>query len=225
MKPRVFVTRAIPDGGLAMIRQAADMKLWEEELPPPRERLLAEAREAEGLLSLLTDRVDAELMDGSPRLRVVSNYAVGFDNIDVRAATERGIPVGNTPGVLTETTADLAFALLMAAARRVVEGVDYVRAGKWKDLGAEAPHRRRRAGRHARHHRARAHRPGAGAARVGIPDARPVLRRPAPPGPGVHGGGGIRRAGGALPPFGFHLGRHRPERVHAPHAQRQNELT
>jgi len=135
MKPRVFVTRAIPDEGLALIRQAADMKLWEDELPPPREKLLEEVREAEGLLALLTDRIDAELMDRAPRLRVLSNYAVGFDNIDVRAATERGIPVGNTPGVLTDTTADLAFALLMAAARRVVEGADYVRAGKWKTWG------------------------------------------------------------------------------------------
>jgi glyoxylate reductase len=135
MKPRVFVTRAIPDEGLALIRQAADMKLWEDELPPPREKLLEEVREVEGLLALLTDRIDAELMDRGPRLRVISNYAVGFDNIDVRAATERGIPVGNTPGVLTDTTADLAFALLMAAARRVVEGADYVRAGKWKTWG------------------------------------------------------------------------------------------
>ena len=135
MKPRVFVTRAIPDEGLALIRHAADMKLWEDELPPPREKLLEEVREVEGLLALLTDRIDAELMDRAPRLRVLSNYAVGFDNIDVRAATERGIPVGNTPGVLTDTTADLAFALLMASARRVVEGADYVRAGKWKTWG------------------------------------------------------------------------------------------
>ena len=134
-KPKVFVTRAIPDEGLSMIRSACDMKLWEQELPPPRETLLAEVRQVEGLLSLLTDRIDAELMDSNPRLRVVSNYAVGFDNVDVRAATERGLPVGNTPGVLTDTTADLAFTLLMAAARRIVEGVDYVRAGKWKTWG------------------------------------------------------------------------------------------
>jgi lactate dehydrogenase-like 2-hydroxyacid dehydrogenase len=90
----------------------------------------------DGLLSLLTDRVDDELLDAAgPALRVVSNFAVGFDNVDVPACTRRGIPVGNTPGVLTETTADLAFALLMAAARRVVEGADYVRAGKWKTWG------------------------------------------------------------------------------------------
>jgi lactate dehydrogenase-like 2-hydroxyacid dehydrogenase len=90
----------------------------------------------DGLLALLTDPVDAELMDAAgPRLRVISNFAVGYDNVDVAAATARGIPVGNTPGVLTETTADMAFALLMAAARRIVEGADYVRAGKWRTWG------------------------------------------------------------------------------------------
>src|SRR5262245_28978153 len=115
MKPSVFVTRIIPDEGLELIRKATDMIVWEDELPPPRDVLLARTREADGLVSLLTDRVDAELMDLCPRLRVVSNYAVGFDNVDVPAATARGIPVGNTPGVLTDTTADLAFALLMAA--------------------------------------------------------------------------------------------------------------
>jgi glyoxylate reductase len=118
-----------------MIREEADLKLWEDELPPPREVLLREAHGADGLLSLLTDSVDRELMDLCPRLRVVSNYAVGFDNIDVDAATERGIAVGNTPDVLTDTTADLAFTLLMAAARRIVEGADYVRAGNWRTWG------------------------------------------------------------------------------------------
>jgi glyoxylate reductase len=96
---------------------------------------LREAQEADGLLVLLSERIDAELMDACPRLRVVSNCAVGFDNIDVPAATARGIPVGNTPGVLTDTTADFAFTLMLAAARRVVEGADYVRAGKWKTWG------------------------------------------------------------------------------------------
>jgi glyoxylate reductase len=135
MKPKVFVTRVLPDEGLEMIRAATEMKLWEDELPPPREVLLREAQEADGLLVLLSERIDAELMDACPRLRVVSNCAVGFDNIDVPAATARGIPVGNTPGVLTDTTADFAFTLMLAAARRVVEGADYVRAGKWKTWG------------------------------------------------------------------------------------------
>lgn len=134
-KPRVYVTRVIPSIGLDEIRAFCDARVWEDELPPPRKVILREARDADGLLSLLTDRIDAELMDACPRLRVVSNYAVGFDNIDIPAATERGILVGNTPGVLTETTADFAFTLLMAAARRVVEGVDYVRAGHWKTWG------------------------------------------------------------------------------------------
>lgn len=134
-KPRVYVTRRIPAKGLDQILAQTDAKVWDGELPPPREVILREAREAHGLVSLLTDTIDAGLMDACPRLRVVSNYAVGFDNIDIPAATARGILVGNTPGVLTETTADFAFALLMAAARRIVEGVDYVRAGKWRTWG------------------------------------------------------------------------------------------
>ena len=135
IKPKVYVTRIIPDAGLKLIREFSDATVWEEELPPPRDVLLQETRDADGLVSLLTDRIDAELMDACPRLRVVSNMAVGFDNIDVPEATSRGVLAGNTPGVLTETTADFAFALLMAAARRVVEGADYVRAGEWKTWG------------------------------------------------------------------------------------------
>jgi glyoxylate reductase len=135
-KPRVFVTRVVPEGGLAMIRAACDAEVWAEELPPPRPVLLEKVRGIGGLLCLLTDRIDGEVLDAAgPRLRVVSNHAVGYDNVDVAAATARGIPVGNTPGILTETTADFAFALLMAAARRVVEGADYVRAGKWRTWG------------------------------------------------------------------------------------------
>jgi lactate dehydrogenase-like 2-hydroxyacid dehydrogenase len=135
-KPRVFVARRIPEEGLAPLLAETDADLWEDELPPPRDVLLERVRGIQGLLSLLTDRVDDELLDAAgPQLRVVSNYAVGYDNIDVPACTRRGIPVGNTPGVLTETTADLAFALLMAAARRIVEGADYVRADRWQTWG------------------------------------------------------------------------------------------
>jgi len=111
------------------------MKLWEGELPPPRDVLLDEVKDIEGLLCLLTERVDAELLDSAPNVKVVSNMAVGFDNIHIAECTKRGIPVGNTPGVLTDTTADLAWALLMAAARRIVEGTDHVRAGNWKTWG------------------------------------------------------------------------------------------
>ncbi len=134
--PRVFVARRIPDEGLALLIGSADVDLWQEELPPPRDELLRRVEGISGLVSLLTDRVDDELLDAAGSgLRVVSNYAVGFDNVDVPACTRRRIPVGNTPGVLTETTADLAFALLMATARRVHEGYDYVRAGKWQTWG------------------------------------------------------------------------------------------
>ena len=129
---KVYVTRVIPEEGLKLVEAAASVEVWPEEGPPPREVLLEKVRDVDGLLCLLTDRIDAELLDRAPRLRVVSNLAVGYDNIDVPACTARGIRVGNTPGVLTETTADLAFALLMATARRIVEAERFLRDGKWK---------------------------------------------------------------------------------------------
>ena len=135
-QPTVFVSRTIPEGGLEMVRKACEVEIWTDEMPPPRDLFLEKVRGVNGLLCLLTDVIDAEVLDAAgPNLRVVSNYAVGYNNVDVAAATGRGIPVGNTPGVLTETTADMAFALLMAAARRVVEGADYVRAGRWHTWG------------------------------------------------------------------------------------------
>jgi lactate dehydrogenase-like 2-hydroxyacid dehydrogenase len=135
-RPRVFVARVIPDAGLDSLRDQTEMDLWDDELPPARDVLLDRVRGVDGLLSLLTDRVDAELLDAAgPQLRVVSNMAVGFDNIDVPELTRRGIPAGNTPGVLTETTADLAFALLMSAARRLDEGSRYVREDRWRTWG------------------------------------------------------------------------------------------
>jgi glyoxylate reductase len=105
--------------------------VWAERTPPPPDQLHAGAREADGLLSLLTDPVDSELLAAAPRLRAIANYAVGVDNVDVEAATERGIPVGNTPDVLTESTADLTLALMLAVSRRVVEGDELVRRGEW----------------------------------------------------------------------------------------------
>jgi glyoxylate reductase len=135
-RSRVFVARVIPDEGLEPIRAATEIDLWPDDMPPPRDELLRRVAGADGVLTLLTDAVDDELLDAAgPQLKVVSNYAVGFDNIDVDACTRRGIPAGNTPGVLTETTADLAFTLLMAAGRRIDEGSRYVRAGRWKTWG------------------------------------------------------------------------------------------
>lgn len=135
-RPKVFVTRRIPQKGLDMIRAVADVEVWPEELPPPYEILLEKVRGIDGLLCLLTDRIDARLMDAAgPSLKVISQYAVGFDNIDVEAATQRGIPIGHTPGVLTDATADFTWALILAAARRVVEGYKYVQAGRWKTWG------------------------------------------------------------------------------------------
>lgn len=134
-KPKVFVTRIIPDKGLDLVKDFCEVDLWTDELPPSREELLRRIRGMDGLLCLLTDKVDGEVMDAAPGLKVISNYAVGFDNIDVDAATARGISVGNTPGALTDATADFAFALLMSAARRVPEGDRFVRDGKWKTWG------------------------------------------------------------------------------------------
>ena len=132
-KPRVLVTRLIPEVGLRRIVQECQAEVWEEPLPPPRDVLLEKIAGCEGILSLLTERIDAELMDAAgPQLKVISNFAVGFNNVDVAEATRRGIRVGNTPGVLTEATADMAFALLISASRRIVEAHDYIREGNWK---------------------------------------------------------------------------------------------
>ena len=128
---RVFVTRDLPGGALERLTAQHDVEVWPGRLPPPRDELLSRAPQLEGLLSLLTDPVDAQLMDAAPDLRAISNYAVGVDNVDVEAATARGIPVGNTPGVLTESTADLALALMLGIARRLAEGEAFVRAGEW----------------------------------------------------------------------------------------------
>lgn len=135
MKPKVYVTRLIPEEAVKELGENADCRIWEGELPVPRDVLLREVKAVDALLSLLTDKIDVAVMDAAPRLRVISNMAVGFDNVDVREATKRRILVCNTPGVLTDTTADFAFALLLAAARRVVEGERIVRAGKWKTWG------------------------------------------------------------------------------------------
>jgi glyoxylate reductase len=128
---RCFVTRRLPFPALDRLSARHEVDVWPERLPPPYEELVARAADAEGMLTLLTDRVDAALIEHSPHLRAISNYAVGYDNVDLEAASARGIPVGNTPDVLTDATADLAFALLLAAARKLPEAIAAVRDGDW----------------------------------------------------------------------------------------------
>ena len=128
---RCFVTRDLPGPALGRLRERHEVDVWPERLPPPYEELRARTADSEGLLSLLTDRVDAALIEGSPKLRAIANYAVGYDNIDLDATAARGIPVGNTPDVLTDATADLAFTLLLAAARRLPEALESVTDGDW----------------------------------------------------------------------------------------------
>jgi glyoxylate reductase len=140
---RCFVTRRIPGPALERLAAAHEVEVWPHRLPPTPEELREHAASAEGLLTLLTDAVDEELLAAAPELRAISNYAVGTDNVDLEAATRRGIPVGNTPDVLTDATADLAFALMLALARRLAEGERDVREGQWitfepdRGLGAE----------------------------------------------------------------------------------------
>jgi glyoxylate reductase len=131
-RPRVFVTRRIPNAGLAPIQDACDVDLWPGDLPPPAAELRHRVSESDGLVSLLTDRIDASLLDTAPHLRVISNFAVGYNNVDIAAATARDIPVGNTPNVLTDATADMALCLLISAARCLTEARDYALAGRWK---------------------------------------------------------------------------------------------
>jgi lactate dehydrogenase-like 2-hydroxyacid dehydrogenase len=135
VKPKVLITRRVPQQGIDQVAAHCEVELWDSDLPIPRDVLLEKVADKDGIYCLLTERINDELLDAAPKLKVVSQMAVGFDNIDVAACTRRGIPVGNTPGVLTETTADFTWALLMAAARRVVEGVEYVRTGQWVTWG------------------------------------------------------------------------------------------
>jgi glyoxylate reductase len=131
-KPQVFVTRLMPEAGLKLIQESCATEVWADPLPPPPAILREKIASCDGLVSLLTDRIDESLIDSAPRLKVISNLAVGVDNIDIKAASAHGIAIGNTPGVLTEATADMAFCLLIAAARCLGEGHQYIRGGLWK---------------------------------------------------------------------------------------------
>ncbi len=131
-KPKIYVTREFPERGLKVIKENFDTEVWPEYPPPPKKLIVEKAKNVDGLATLLSDKIDAEVFDAAPKLKIVSQMAVGFDNIDVQEATKRGIYVTNTPEVLTDTTADFAWALLMAVARRVVEADKYIRTGQWK---------------------------------------------------------------------------------------------
>lgn len=132
-KPKIFVTRIILEQGMQMVQEFCEAEIWQEDLPPSRADLLKRVRGMDGILTLLTDPMDAEVLQAAGKnLKVISNHAVGYDNIDIAAATRLGIPVGNTPGILTDATADFAFSLLLSAARRITEADRYVRTGKWK---------------------------------------------------------------------------------------------
>jgi glyoxylate reductase len=131
-KPKVYVTREIPERGLNKIKKYFDAEVWPEYAPPPKKVIIEKAKNVEALATLLSDKIDSEVFDAAPKLKIVAQMAVGFDNIDIPEATKRGIYVTNTPEVLTDTTADFAWALLMAVARRVVEADKYVRTGQWK---------------------------------------------------------------------------------------------
>ncbi len=131
--PRVFVTRKLPQQGLDRLTHTCDAFIWPDSMPPSRNDLLASVIGCDGLITLLSDRIDAEVMEAAgPQLKVISNYAVGFNNIDVAEATRRGILVGNTPDVLTDATADIAVTLLLAAARHARPAAQHVIVGQWK---------------------------------------------------------------------------------------------
>lgn len=132
---KVFVTRAIDPAAIERLRAAATVTVWRDELPPPESVLRSTLKNADAVLSMVTDKIDARVIAEAAQLRVISNLAVGVDNIDLEAATRAGIAVGHTPGVLTEATADLAFGLLMATARRIAEADRHVRGGLWRTWG------------------------------------------------------------------------------------------
>lgn len=135
MRPRLFVTRELPGDAIKRLSSYYSVTVWRDPSPPPKDILISEVKEVDALACLLTDKIDKELLEKADKLRIVAQYAVGYDNIDVAYATEKGIYVTNTPGVLTDSTADLTFALILTAARRIIEAHDYVVKGKWWEEG------------------------------------------------------------------------------------------
>ena len=133
MKPIVFITQKLPDEAVAELTERYEVRMWpEEDRPAPREKLLEEAQKAHALWTMLSDKIDKEVFEAAPNLKIVTNLAVGYNNIDLEAARQHGVTVTNTPDVLTEATADLTFALLLATARKLIAAEHSVRSGEWK---------------------------------------------------------------------------------------------
>ena len=135
MQPKVYVTRRIPESGIKLLQNTCDVEIWDSDDVVPRDTFLQAVSDKDAVLCLLTEKVDAETLDVAKNVKIFANMAVGFDNIDVDECTRRGVAASNTPGVLTDTTADFAFTLLMAAARRIRESHEFVHAGKWETWG------------------------------------------------------------------------------------------
>jgi len=136
MKPLVYITRKIPESGLDIIRKYFEIEIWPEYYPPPKDILIEKISNVDALVSLLTDPIDKEVLSAGKNLRIIAQYAVGYDNIDIEEATKRGIYVTNTPGVLTEAVADLTWALILAITRRIIEADKFVRNGEWEKTKA-----------------------------------------------------------------------------------------
>src|SRR5690554_4642386 len=135
MKPKVFITRELPPKAMERLRQETELEMNHEDRVLSKKEIIQGVKGKDALICLLNDQIDEEVLAANPDLKIVANYAVGYNNIDIEAATRKGIPVSNTPGVLTETSADLAFALIMAAARRITEADKYIRTGEWEGWG------------------------------------------------------------------------------------------
>lgn len=134
-KPKVFLTRKLPDEVMERLMEETELEVNPEDRVLSKEEIINGIKGKDALLCLLTDKIDEEVLSSNPRLKIVANYAVGYNNIDVQSASSLGIPVSNTPGVLTDTSADLAFTLLMAVSRRIVEADAYLRSGEWGGWG------------------------------------------------------------------------------------------